>query len=165
MARPTAAELFEQHHLALFRYAYRQTRRRDVAEDVVQDAFLRVVRGLEDYEASGRDRAWLFTIVRRLLCDRQRALSHRGADAILGPERGLEATQESSVAIAQALADVPAVDREAFLLREVGGFSYSEIAEICDLSLDAVRSRIYRARLRLRAALSPGRSHHERCMG
>src|SRR2546426_12469150 len=43
----TAAELFERHHLALFRYVYRHTRRREIAEDVVQEVFLRVVRSLD----------------------------------------------------------------------------------------------------------------------
>src|SRR6185437_6172839 len=70
---PTAADLFHRHHLPLFRYLYRLTGRRDVAEDVVQDVFLRVVRRLDDYQTMGREAAWLFTIARRLLLDRRRA--------------------------------------------------------------------------------------------
>jgi RNA polymerase sigma-70 factor (ECF subfamily) len=57
------------------------------------------------------------------------------------------------MAVRQALAALPDVDREVFLLRESVGLSYEEIAGACDLTVDAVRSRLYRARLALREAL------------
>src|SRR6266852_3840722 len=80
-----AADLFERHHLALFRYIYHQTRRRDIAEDIVQDLFVRVVRN-RTYRESGREVAWLFTIARRLLMDRQRARSRQPMDSLPGRE-------------------------------------------------------------------------------
>jgi RNA polymerase sigma-70 factor (ECF subfamily) len=153
-----AAGLFRQHHLALFRYAFRLTGRRDVAEDVVQEVFVRVVRGLEKYRPAGRDVAWLFTIARRLLIDRQRSQQRRPDEMAdtASPEARSDPSQELAYALAQALADVPEADREAFLLREIGGLSYAEIAAACDSTIDGVRSRIYRARMRLRTALSTG---------
>src|SRR3989449_2379762 len=146
-----AADLFRQHHLALFRYAFRLTGRRDVAEDVVQEVFVRVVRGLETYRPAGRDLAWLFTIARRLLIDHQRSWRRQPDEtpAMSWSEPRVDPSQELTVALAQALDDVPDVDREAFLLREIGGLSYQEIAAVCDGTIDAVRSRIYRARMRL----------------
>jgi RNA polymerase sigma-70 factor (ECF subfamily) len=125
---------------------------------VVQEVFVRVVRGLEAYRADGRDVAWLFTIARRLLIDRQRSLRRQTSERVdsSAAEPQSNPSQELTVAIAQALGDVPEADREAFLLREVGGLSYQEIATACGGSVDSVRSRIYRARLRLRAALSTG---------
>lgn len=150
----SAAELFERHHLALFRYVYRLTRRRDVAEDVVQDVFVRVVRGVEHYRPTGRDAAWLFMITRRLLMDRQRMVSRRPPESGADAEPRAGASQELTVALSEALAAVPDTEREPFLLREVGGLSYDEIASVCDSTIDSVRSRIYRARMRLRAALS-----------
>ena len=57
-----------------------------------------------------------------------------------------------------ALAGLPALDRDAFLLREVGGLGYAEIAKACEISPDSVRSRIYRARLALRSTLGTGRT-------
>ena len=59
MDQRRAADLFERHQLALFRYVYRQTRRREVAEDVVQEVFVRVMRNLETYHERGREIAWL----------------------------------------------------------------------------------------------------------
>jgi len=153
-----AAELFRLHHLALFRYAFRLTGRRDVAEDVVQEVFVRVVRGLERYRAEGRDVAWLFTIARRLLIDRQRSQRRQPDDMPDTPvsEPRSDPSQELTIALAEALGAVPEPDRDAFLLRELGGLSYEEIAAACDATVDGVRSRIYRARMRLRAALSTG---------
>ena len=154
MGQRTAAELFERHHLALFRYVYRQTRRREIAEDVVQEVFLRVVRTLDTYHESGREIAWLFTITRRLLMDRTRALDRHPTEQLVEAEPYVSGHQESTVAIAEALARVPEADREVFLLKEVGGLTYEEIAAVCEVSVDSVRSRIYRARMRLRDALS-----------
>jgi RNA polymerase sigma-70 factor (ECF subfamily) len=156
--QPDAASLFRQHHLALFWYALRLTGRRDVAEDVVQEVFVRVVRGLETYRPAGRDVAWLFTIARRLLIDRQRSQQRRPDEMAETPssEPRSDPSQELEFALAQALADVPEADREAFLLREIGGLSYVEIAAACEATIDSVRSRIYRARIRLRTALSTG---------
>jgi RNA polymerase sigma-70 factor (ECF subfamily) len=93
---------------------------------VVQEVFVRVVRGLEAYRADGRDVAWLFTIARRLLIDRQRSerrQTSEGVDAFT-PEPQSNPSQELTVALAEALSGVPEADREAFLLRELGGLSY-----------------------------------------
>jgi RNA polymerase sigma-70 factor (ECF subfamily) len=152
---PTAADLFQRHHLALFRYVYRLTGRRDVAEDIVQDVFVRVVRGLDRYEAVGREAAWLFTIARRLLLDRHRTQQRRPLPVDDSAKISVPARQEASMALAEALAQVLEADRDAFLLREVGGLSYDEIALVCHTTPDSIRSRIYRARARLRGMLSP----------
>lgn len=155
MDTASAADLFQRHHLALFRYVYRLTGRRDVAEDVVQDVFLRVLRGIDGYQTIGREAAWLFTIARRLLIDRHRGLERRPPPADDSADVSVRAPQETSTALAEALALVLEVDRDAFLLREVGGLSYDEIALVCQITPDSVRSRIYRARVRLKALLSP----------
>lgn len=154
MEQRTAADLFERHHLALFRYVYRLTRRREIAEDVVQEVFVRVMRNLDTYHESGREVAWLFTIARRLLIDRSRALTRFPPELLPQPEPHAQASQETSLALAEALTGVPEADREAFLLREIGGLTYEEIAVVCKTTPDSVRSRIYRARVRLRSALS-----------
>ena len=154
MDTPTAAQLFDRHHLALFRYAYRLTGRRDVAEDVVQDVFLRVVRGLDHYQTIGREAAWLFTIARRLLVDRHRALERQPPPLGDSTDISVPAHQDRSVALAEALAGLREAERDAFLLREIGGLSYDEIALVSHTTPDSVRSRIYRARVSLKAILS-----------
>jgi len=153
--RPDAAELFERHHLALYRYAYRLTRRREAAEDAVQDVFVRVLAGIGRYRSTGRDVAWLFTILRRLLIDRHRAAARQSSFQHSDADAASEPAHDISIMLAQSLEGLPTDDRDAFLLREIGGLTYEEIASVLDLTIDAVRSRIYRARLALRSALSP----------
>ena len=153
---PAVAELFERHHRALFRYAYRMTRRRDVAEDIVQETFARVVRSVEHYEPRGRDLPWLFTIIRRLLLDQERTASRRPSLEPDVSDHSVDGQQELSAILQQALDQLHPREREAFLLREIGGLRYEEIADVCATTVESVRSRIYRARLQLRSALSAG---------
>lgn len=150
----TVAALFERHHLPLFRYAYRHTRRRDLAEDIVQEVFVRVMRSRDTYDERQREIAWLFTIARRLLIDRNRALSRESAGPLTPSEPHREGSVETSLLLDEALAAVHEPDREAFLLKEIGGLTYEEIGSVCGVTVDSVRSRIYRARMRLREWLS-----------
>jgi RNA polymerase sigma factor (sigma-70 family) len=159
---PDAGDLFERYHLPLFRYVWRMTGRRDVAEDLTQEVFVRVLRGIARYEARDREQAWLFRIARNLLVDHHRRHGSRQradgdghgvmrevqpGDAPQGP------MQELAVHLDESLRQLDDLDREVFLLREVGGLSYIDISSVCDLTTDAVRSRICRARSKLRIAM------------
>jgi RNA polymerase sigma factor (sigma-70 family) len=149
----TPAELFERHHVAIYRYLLRMTGSRETAEELTQDVFVRVLKGLEQYEERDRERAWLFRIARNLRCDLARR-SQRQPSTPLDDFEPIEAQrQELQFSLERALAALAEDDREAFVLGEIGGFSYVEISAICATSPAAVRSRIYRARLALRHAL------------
>lgn len=162
-ASTLAAALADAHGPALRAWFRRATGRPDVADDLAQEVFLRVVRFADGYEARGRDRAWLFAIAHRVLVDHVRsarpgaAPAAPAADADGDPPQGVIApTQEVRVILQRALAALDASDRDAFLLAEVAGLSYAEIGSVLEMSHAAVRSRVYRARLALRAALRPG---------
>ena len=104
---------------------------------------------------------WLFTIARNLALDHHRqARLHEAATA--EPAGAKPATQEVAAAVREALARLSDLDRDVFLMRESAGLSYNEIARACSLTPDAVRSRIHRARLELRAHLSDPISHRLR---
>ena len=148
----SSAALFDQHHLAVFRYLLRLLGRRDVAEDLTQEVFVRVVRHQERYTDCGQPRAWLLRIARNLAIDWQRA-RHRtpeGADVDV-PDRA--PGPDLDMALRQALAALAHDDREVFLLRTIGGLGHHEIATIVGATPAAVRCRIHRARARLRQAL------------
>ena len=161
----TPTELFERHHVAIYRYLLRMTGSRETAEELTQDVFVRVLKGLEQYQERDRERAWLFRIARNLRCDAARRLQRQQASASLEEvEAGLRPQQELQLSLARALAALAEDDREAFVLAEICGFSYAEIGGICDTTPAAIRSRIYRARMALRLALeAPG--IHERSFG
>ena len=80
MNAPEAGGIFERHHLVVFRFLRRMTDSVSLAEDLTQEVFLRVVRGLGAYEDRSRERAWVFRIARNVLVDDRRRIQR-------GPER------------------------------------------------------------------------------
>ena len=155
----SVADLFDRFHLAIYCYLLRMTGRRDVAEDLTQDVFVRLLRAAGSLDLAGGERAWLFQVARNLLVDWQRRAARnpvrQGADSLSGAGAGaIAAHQDVELHVREALARLPDVDREAFLLRVLGGLGHEEIAAISGSTAASVRSRIFRARSALRAALS-----------
>ncbi len=143
--------LFTAHRDGVFRYLCRIVGYGDAGE-LTQEVFLRVARGPVPDTSEGSTRAWVFSIARNLALNHVRDGKRRGvavemADPVAAP------TQELTAALRQALERLPALDRDVFLMREAGGLSYDEIAVACELTADAVRSRLHRARQQLRSTL------------
>jgi RNA polymerase sigma-70 factor (ECF subfamily) len=164
--------LFAAYHQRVFNYFCRAVGSADAARDLTQEVFLRVSRS--QAATNGDGSAWLFRIARNLILDHQRSRARHPPPSPLIDDGKRPASQDVATAVNQALAGPQAIDRDVFLLREVVGLGYEEIAAACDLSADAVRSRIHRARLRLRdqlaapiatsrtmAATRSGRTHEE----
>lgn len=149
-----AKRVFDQHGGAVHRYFRRLTGDAATAEDLTQEVFLRVVRGAVRYEPRERERAWVFRIARNVLLDGHRR-KYRAPSADRRAEPVTAAAQTTRASVREALAQLPPDEREAFLLREIGGLGYGEIAAATDSTVAAVRSRIYRARLALREKLIP----------
>jgi RNA polymerase sigma-70 factor, ECF subfamily len=147
------AELFRRHHLAVFRYLVRQAGDRAVAEELMQETFVRVVRHADDYDPRGRERAWLFGIARNLATNWARGRARRPTE-VLGDQGITSVDAGASMLLERVLAVLPELERELLLLREVGGLDYREIAEATGLSVAAVRSRLFRARAEARALLT-----------
>jgi RNA polymerase sigma-70 factor, ECF subfamily len=158
LSRADAAALFDRHHLPVFRFLRRMTGDASTAEDLTQEVFLRVVRS-SGYEDRSRERSWVFRIARHVLIDRHRAEARAPESVAVDDDRpyAVAARQVESAAIDEALGRLPVPEREAFLMREVGGLGYQDIAEATGATPDAARMRIHRARLALRAALGPQR--------
>ena len=150
-----AESLFAQYSDRLLRYFSRAAAEREAARDLTQEVFLRVSRTAIPVAPEPQLAGWLFRIARNVALDHHRQ-RHRRPEADIGaaPEGTRGAQQEMALALKQALATLADLDRDVFLLREVSGLSREEIAIACDLTPDAVRSRIHRARLELRAALT-----------
>jgi RNA polymerase sigma-70 factor (ECF subfamily) len=147
--------LFRLYHDRVFRYLYRTAGEVDTAHDLTQDVFLRVSRAAVPEASEPELAAWLFRIARNIFLDHRRRLARRPQESLSESHgvSGRSASQETAAAVSQALATLPDIDRDVFLLREMAGLGYDEIARTCDLTPDAVRSRIHRARLALRRQL------------
>ena len=149
--------MFERHHVAIYRYLLRMLGSRDRAEELTQDVFVHALRAADQYEERAQERAWLFRIARNLRLDalrRDRRASTASTVDGADPEEPRQPAQQAlQSSLRQALAMLPDDEREAFVLAEVVGLSYAEIAAACSATPAAVRSRIYRARMQLRAVL------------
>jgi RNA polymerase sigma-70 factor (ECF subfamily) len=147
-----ADTLFIQHRHGVFRYLFRIVGQPEVAQELTQEVFLRVARSpVQATDDAGR-RAWVFKIARNLVLNHKRDGSRR-IDSVPLVDCAQPATQELAAAIRQALDGLQDLDRDVFLLRESAGLSYPEIASACELTVEAVRARLHRARQQLREAL------------
>jgi RNA polymerase sigma-70 factor (ECF subfamily) len=164
-----AETLFALYQDRLRRYLGRASGEIDQATDLTQEVFLRVSRVAIPVAPEHQLAGWLFRIARNVALDHHRQRNRRPEDAIgsIDPAKG--PSQETTTALNEALAALPAVERDVFLMREMSGLSYDEIANACEMTPDAVRNRIYRARLHLRevlaASLRPLRTRQIRPVG
>lgn len=156
MARFNA--LVEDHGVAMFRMAYRMVGDRHEAEDMVQETFRSAWKSREAYEPGRGDRAWLASILRRRIVDRWRrgntqpALSVLDASdrSVLGDD---PLADDYTDEMQHALGMLPDELRETLLLVVVGELTHQEVADLLDLPLGTVLSRVSRARKRLREIL------------
>jgi len=147
--------LFLEYRDRLSRYLARASGSPDTAQDLVQEVFLRVARSPAPAADTAQAGPWLFRVARNVVIDHHRRNRRTPTFATTEIDHHRQATQETTIALDQALAMLEDTDRDVFLMREVSGLSYDEIARACELSPDAARSRIYRARMQLRETLAP----------
>ena len=153
-------DLFEHHRPRLFGLAYRMLGTPADAEDVLHDAWLRL--HTQDLDALDDPEAWLVTVTTRLALDRLRG-ARTEREAYVGPwlpeplvpeaeqpEATLERGETLTLSFLLLLERLSPDERAAFLLREVFDYSHAEAAAILDITEDACRQRVHRAKVRLR---------------
>ncbi|HEX6614899.1 MAG TPA: RNA polymerase sigma factor [Gemmatimonadales bacterium] len=153
------AALVWRHQNALYRYGRGLGLDHDTALDLVQDAFVKAHARLDQCREPDKARSWLFRIFRNTMLDWARNV-RRTEVPLLDVEEpaGEEDFAERHAlreAIGAALASLPPILREAFLLRHELGHSYEEIAELAGVSLSAAKMRVARAHAALRETLEP----------
>lgn len=157
-------QLFDEHHLPLFRFAYRLTGSVADAEDIVQDCFLSLLRPECTYDPKRTPvRTYLFGIVRNQSLKRQRMNNLAGEvemDAGHRPSpEGEILRNEMEDAVARAVMELPEIQREVLILAHYEQMPLAEIAQVLGVELGAAKSRLQRARGSLKetlAAYAPG---------
>jgi RNA polymerase sigma-70 factor, ECF subfamily len=157
-------EVFDRHHAALFRFAYRFTGSSADAEDIVQECFLELLRPACAYDPARTSiRTYLFGIVRNQSLKRLRSGFSRQSDpAATGavPDRSPDSPEndllrgELSDAVARAVMQLPETQRDVLILAHYEQMPLAEIAQLTDLDMGAVKSRLQRARATLRETLA-----------
>ncbi len=167
-------ELVRRHQTAIYNFALRHVRTSPVAEEIVQESFVRVVTGSSEFKHEARFTTWLYTITRNLCVDELRKRVHRrhpsldesrgtdGEGPTLGdvtgdPRADIERTVASTELKSRleiAVGSLPDDQREVFLLREVSNLQFKEIATITGVSENTVKSRMRYALERLQGHLA-----------
>jgi RNA polymerase sigma-70 factor (ECF subfamily) len=146
-------QLFERYRGPIWRFFRRRVADPPRAEELAQDAFVAVLQGTARYEPRAPFRSYLFGIAYNLLLAERRKSSHRPAEPLDDEPAECAGDPESQIWVRTALGELDADDREILMLREYEQLSYQEIAHVKQMPLNTVRSRLFRARLALKAVL------------
>ncbi|MCP4590902.1 MAG: sigma-70 family RNA polymerase sigma factor [bacterium] len=157
--RAALATLVVRHQRRAFALAYRTTGDLTTAEDITQEAFLRVWRSADRYQPSARFTTWLHRIVVNLCLDSFRRRRPQGGDPPDGPDEAAVEPQallerdERARQVRRAVAALPERQRVALVLHRFSELPLREIAEVTDWSESAVESLLVRAYAALRKSL------------
>lgn len=162
-------KLFERHRQLVYRFAYQMAPRRDDAEDIVQEAFVRAYQNLGRYRDEAKFTTWLLRIVTNLCTDHAR-MTHRrqvleqqeAGEGLLwmtvgdtdDPVANLEA-QRRVKALRKALNALPTHHRTMIILRDIEERDYNDIAAILGCTVGGAKLRVLRARRALRDRVAP----------
>jgi len=148
-------KLFQKHKRAVINFSYRFTGRRDVAEELAQDIFVKCALAADTYQPAAKFTTWLFRIARNHCLNEVRRQDYRYHTQPMeaSQEPPEEQTPEAHTAarklqqtLEQGLTDLPAPQREALLLSRFHAMSYEDIAQTMETSVSAVKSLINRAK-------------------
>ena len=150
----------------LYRFVSRMVPRPEDARDVCQETFLRVLKRADRFRAGSRFSTWMYQIALNLCRDQARwrrrwgkivdesveAPTETTAAAVMSPEAGTE-RNELARAVQSGLQEIPPEQREVLIMKEYEGLKFKEIAEILEVPLGTVMSRLYRGRKLLETAM------------
>lgn len=158
-------QLYERHRAAIFRFCYRLAGSIEVAEDITHDCFLSLIKRPSGFQSGGATlRTYLLGAARNLWLKQLRSAGREWAMDDIEDERFVSFDRaplarllddELSSKVEQAVSELPPLQREALVLFEYEGLPLSEIASISGTDVGAVKSRLHRARQRLRVLLGP----------
>jgi RNA polymerase sigma-70 factor (ECF subfamily) len=168
--RAALERLLERHQSRVFRFGMKMCGGEDDAKDVLQETLIAAARNIRDFRGASAVSTWLYTIARSFCIKKHRSSkfapehvesldaasgeAQAVPDAARGPEEELVGRQVQT-ALQEAISALDPMYREVLVLRDVEGLSAPEVAQILSLSVEAVKSRLHRARLAVRERVAP----------
>ena len=152
-SRESLEELFARYRQPLYAFFRRRLSRRDAAEDLTQQTFVTLMRNSTHYEPRSLFRTYLYGIAVNLLSAERRKQARSSVEINRGPAEQVETSDV--LWVREALCKLDSHDREVVMLREYEQLSYSEIAQLLNIPLNTVRSRLFRGRVALKGYLKP----------
>jgi RNA polymerase sigma-70 factor (ECF subfamily) len=169
--RKALEDLLARHQNQVYRFGLKMCRNPEDAEDVLQDTLLAMARGVRDFRGGSSISTWLYTIARNYCIKKRRRSkfapaetqsldSAAGVDAVQLPDPGkapdaAAAERQIQRALERAIAALDPKYREVLLLRDQEGLTAPEVADVLGISVQAVKSRLHRARLDVRERVAP----------
>lgn len=162
--RRAAERLIREHQASLFAYILRLSGRREVAEDVVQDAFVRVLTNLHRFDPRFRFSTWLFTIAKRLYVNANQKLrpvydsdtvgaARGGHEEPITPAAERESRDAARSALDQALESLTEEQREIVILFYQHDWPIAQISEHMGMPEGTIKSHLHRGRAKMRKAI------------
>ena len=170
--RASLERLLERHERQVYRFGLKMCRDPEAAKDVLQETLIAAARTVKDFRGASSPSTWLYAIARSF-CIKQRrrskfapeheeSIDAAGADGevlqIADPGRPADdalAGRQVELALEKAIGELDPMYREVLLLRDVEGLSAAEVAEAIGVSVEAVKSRLHRARVAVREKVAP----------
>jgi len=152
-------KLLERYQQRIYRFGLRMCGDEESAREVLQETMLAAFRHLATFRGEAAVSTWLYQIARSF-CIKQRRGEHRKepiGDNLVDPAPAPDATvhaRQIGAALAEAIAELPAEQREVLVLRDVEGLSAAEAAKVVGVEVGALKSRLHRARMALRQRLA-----------
>ena len=152
------SELFTRYKQPIFGFFRRRVFEAAHAEELTQETFLALFRAAARYQPRALFRTYLYAIGFKILRAHRRNAAFRATffgQRTFVPDPARQDATESALWVRRAVEKLDPIDREILLLREFEQLSYAEIADLLELPLNTVRSRLFRARIALRDLLDP----------
>jgi len=164
--------LLERHQARIYRFGMRMCRAEEDAKDVLQETLMAAARTLPEFRGLSSLSTWLYSIARSF-CIKHRRRSKFAPESVESldvgkpakvveqvpdPSRGPDEVlhgKRVEIALEEAIGELEPMYREVLVLRDVEGLPAAEVAEILDLSVEAVKSRLHRARVAVRERIAP----------
>jgi RNA polymerase sigma-70 factor (ECF subfamily) len=170
--RAALEALLARHQRRVYRFGLKMCRDEEDAKDVLQETLLAVARTVKDFRGASSVSTWLYTIARSFCIKKRRRskFAPEHEESLDAREPGSEARQvaddarpadeslagrQIEAALEQAIGALEPMYREVLVLRDVEGLTAPEVAEVMGLTVEAVKSRLHRARVAVRAAVAP----------
>lgn len=167
--RAALERLIEQHQARIYRFGLKMCRDPEVAKDVVQETLIAMARGVRDFRGGSSLSTWLYTIARSycIKARRQSKFAPRevgsldaAPEAIGVADPGPRSDEQLGArrveqALERAIGELDGKYREVLVLRDIEGLTAPEVAAVLGISVDAVKSRLHRARLDVRTRVAP----------
>lgn len=163
-------ELLERHQAQIYRFGMKMCRDPEDAADVLQDTLLAMARGVRDFRGASSLSTWLYSVARSFCIKKRRRSRYAPrqppldmtalpearqlADPGRSPDEEL-AKKQVEQALEQAIGGLDPMYREVLILRDIESLTAAEVAEVLGITVQAVKSRLHRARLAVRDSIAP----------